>query len=201
MESSVAHPSAFLFQANAEIERFFFCFCVIIVVSDCYCMANADSAFQEALQRLKDWRKREKSQTVMDEIIPGLFSNRIQAIVSVITTEVNLSKLPFVSHKLQIPLDDLPNATLGHYFGTAIRFIHENRLEKRNVLVHCLMGVSRSVSLVIAYLITVTELRLERAHEFVRQRRYFANPNFGFREQLKSFLQPGQRRTTQNAKE
>ncbi|KAI6235208.1 Dual specificity protein phosphatase 22 isoform X2 [Aphelenchoides besseyi] len=168
-------------------------------------MANADSAFQEALQRLKDWRKREKSQTVMDEIIPGLFvgglraatdpklmsANRIQAIVSVITTEVNLSKLPFVSHKLQIPLDDLPNATLGHYFGTAIRFIHENRLEKRNVLVHCLMGVSRSVSLVIAYLITVTELRLERAHEFVRQRRYFANPNFGFREQLKSFYNQG----------
>ncbi|KAI6188417.1 hypothetical protein M3Y98_00352500 [Aphelenchoides besseyi] len=177
----------------------------IIVALDNYFMAYKDSTFQEAVQRLKHWRNRDESQTVMNEIIPGLFvgslraatdpklmsANRIQAIVSVITTEVNLSRLPFVTHKLQIPLDDLPNATLGHYFGTAIRFIHENRLENRNVLVHCLMGVSRSVSLVLAYLITVTDLRLERAYEFVRQRRYSASPNFGFREQLKSFYNQG----------
>lgn len=49
------------------------------------------------------------------------------------------------------------------------------------------MGVSRSVSIVVAYLITVTDMHLDRAHEFVRERRFFANPNVGFREQLKRY--------------
>jgi atypical dual specificity phosphatase len=49
------------------------------------------------------------------------------------------------------------------------------------------MGVSRSVTIVVAYLITVTDMHLDKAHEFVRSRRFFANPNMGFREKLKRY--------------
>lgn len=38
------------------------------------------------------------------------------------------------------------------HFDTAINFIHES-LKETNILVHCMAGVSRSVTLVLAYLI------------------------------------------------
>ncbi|KAI6177684.1 Dual specificity protein phosphatase 22 isoform X2 [Aphelenchoides bicaudatus] len=159
-----------------------------------------DEAFQTAIQKLKLWRKKDSNQGVMDQILPGLYlgglrattdhrlmkQNQIQAMVSVLSTEVTGSVVPSNMH-LHIPLDDMPGAPLYQYFSDAIRFIHEHRMENRNVLVHCLMGVSRSVTLVVAYLITITDMPLDRAHEFVRSRRFFANPNFGFREQLKRY--------------
>jgi atypical dual specificity phosphatase len=49
------------------------------------------------------------------------------------------------------------------------------------------MGVSRSVTLVVAYVITITNMNLVKAHDFVRLRRAFVNPNLGFREQLKKY--------------
>jgi len=112
--------------------------------------------------------------------------NQIQAMVSILSKEVTGSPIPSHMH-LHIPLDDMPAAPLDKYFTDAIRFIHKHRMENRNVFVHCLMGVSRSVTIILAYLITVTDIQLDKAHEFVRARRFFANPNFGFREQLKRY--------------
>jgi len=161
---------------------------------------TTDESFQLALQKLKDWRNKDKNQEKMDQILPGLYlgglrattdnrlmeQNQIQAIVSVLSTEISSSIVPSHMH-LKIPLDDMPGAPLYQYFNDAIRFIHEHRMQNRNVFVHCLMGVSRSVTIVVAYLITITDMSLDNAHEFVRARRFFANPNFGFREQLKRY--------------
>ena len=47
---------------------------------------------------------------------------------------------------------------LEQFFPQAIDFIHGARLSGGNVLVHCLAGISRSTSLVIAYIMTVVEL-------------------------------------------
>ena len=52
---------------------------------------------------------------------------------------------------------------------------------------HCQAGVSRSVSLVIAYLIRKERISYEVAYEKVRERRPVANPNKGFVKQLKQF--------------
>lgn len=72
-------------------------------------------------------------------------------------------------------------------FSFFLNKTHNFKSISGNVFVHCLMGVSRSVTIIVAYLITVTDMQLDKAHDFVRARRFFANPNFGFREQLKRY--------------
>lgn len=60
--------------------------------------------------------------------------NQIHAMVSVLSSEVSGSLVP--SHmRLQIPLDDIPNAPLDQYFSDAIRFIHEHRLENSKLFI------------------------------------------------------------------
>ena len=54
---------------------------------------------------------------------------------------------------------------------------------KRNVLVHCQNAVSRSVTIVLAYLIS-TGLTLEIVK---RDRKTYTRPNIGFAKQLLSF--------------
>jgi protein-tyrosine phosphatase len=55
-------------------------------------------------------------------------------------------------HK-KLSIKDLVNFPIINHFDEAIGWIDERRAEKVNVLVHCHAGVSRSVSIVIAYLI------------------------------------------------
>lgn len=48
-------------------------------------------------------------------------------------------------------------------------------------------GISRSTTLVIAYIMTITELPWYDAMNAVREARKHANPNFGFQRQLQNF--------------
>ncbi|OQV13404.1 hypothetical protein BV898_12356 [Hypsibius exemplaris] len=63
----------------------------------------------------------------------------------------------------------------------------KRRLAGGRVLVHCLMGVSRSASVVLAYLVKYRGMSLEEAHELVRRQRPMISPNRGFWEQLSLF--------------
>lgn len=50
-----------------------------------------------------------------------------------------------------------------------------------------LAGVSRSVTLVVAYIMTITDFGWEDALSVVRAARSCANPNMGFQRQLQDF--------------
>eukprot|EP00644_Phytophthora_capsici_P015562 jgi/Phyca11/536984/estExt2_fgenesh1_pg.C_PHYCAscaffold_700028 len=52
------------------------------------------------------------------------------------------------------------------------------------ILVHCNKGVSRSSSMVVAYLMKQRSMTFEQALDFVVERRPVANPNESFRRQL-----------------
>lgn len=56
-----------------------------------------------------------------------------------------------------------------------------------SVLVHCLAGVSRSVTITLAYLMFARGLGLNDAFTFVRARKPDVSPNFHFMEQLHTF--------------
>ncbi|XP_018615680.1 dual specificity protein phosphatase 22-B-like [Scleropages formosus] len=88
---------------------------------------------------------------------------------------------------LCISAADLPTQNLTQHFKASIAFIHESRLKGEGCLVHCLAGVSRSVTLVVAYIMTVTELGWQDALAAVRAARSSANPNLGFQRQLADF--------------
>jgi protein-tyrosine phosphatase len=53
---------------------------------------------------------------------------------------------------MYVPAVDHESFDISYYFEDANNFIDEER-KRTNVLVHCMAGISRSVSLVIAYLI------------------------------------------------
>lgn len=50
---------------------------------------------------------------------------------------------------------------------------------------HCAYGVSRSATLIIAYLIKKLKISYEEAFIFVRRKRSVIKPNKGFEEQLR----------------
>jgi protein-tyrosine phosphatase len=68
---------------------------------------------------------------------------------------------------------------------TAIAFtVIPHMRDHDKVLVHCMAGMSRSVTIVIAYLMNVRKWDLKTAFLFVRDKRPVACPNIGFMRQL-----------------
>ena len=60
----------------------------------------------------------------------------------------------------------------------------DKKAAEGRVLVHCMAGRSRSVTLVIAYLMKHARMRLADAFAVVKARRPIALPNVGFWQQL-----------------
>jgi len=80
---------------------------------------------------------------------------------------------------------------LSQYFTPCVDFIHGARLGGGAVLVHCLAGVSRSVTVTVAYVMSVTSLGWVEALNAVRGARDCASPNYGFQRQLLNFEHEG----------
>ncbi|KAH3767210.1 dual specificity protein phosphatase 1 [Pelomyxa schiedti] len=79
-------------------------------------------------------------------------------------------------------LDDAQQ-NIAQYFNQTNAFIDAGR-RVGNVLVHCVMGVSRSASIVIAYLMYTRCVDFATAFRMVHRARPIICPNIGFRHQL-----------------
>ncbi|GFO32912.1 dual specificity protein phosphatase 22 [Plakobranchus ocellatus] len=113
-----------------------------------------------------------------------LENNNITHIVSI---HDNAKKILDSKEYLCIQASDSPDQDLSLFFPQVINFIHRARLEGGGVLVHCLAGVSRSVTITAAYIMTVTNLSWRDALNSIRGARTVANPNFGFQKQLQNY--------------
>lgn len=82
-----------------------------------------------------------------------------------------------------VQIQDSLDANILPYIDSSIRFLKKC---DDNVLVHCTAGVSRSVSIVVAYLMNEKNMSYEKAIDYVRKRRPIANPNPSFVQQLKT---------------
>ncbi|KAG7462531.1 hypothetical protein MATL_G00185780 [Megalops atlanticus] len=79
---------------------------------------------------------------------------------------------------------DHPAFDLSPFFYPTAEFIREALSQKGKVLVHCAMGVSRSATLVLAFLMICEDLTLVEAINAVRKHRHVC-PNEGFLNQLR----------------
>jgi protein-tyrosine phosphatase len=88
-----------------------------------------------------------------------------------------------VEHKLQgiayhkwINLEDAEDESIYPHLEASHSFI-KDKLQEHNVLVHCQMGISRSSSLVIAFLMKEFGMSFNKARELVRSKREIICPN------------------------
>ncbi len=82
-----------------------------------------------------------------------------------------------------IHLRDINNENINQYFQECSEFIHDAIKNNGKVLIHCSYGISRSVSMVLAYLIN-QGMSYGDAYDLVKEKRSIMNPNKGFRKQL-----------------
>lgn len=66
-------------------------------------------------------------------------------------------------------------------------FVDEARENGCGVLVHCLAGISRSVTVTVAYLMQKEQMTLNQAYDHVKRCKPNISPNFNFMGQLLDF--------------
>ncbi|KAF9780038.1 protein-tyrosine phosphatase-like protein [Thelephora terrestris] len=90
-------------------------------------------------------------------------------------------------HHLCIPVQDSEFENLLVQLPAACSFIQNAIDGGGKVLVHCVMGVSRSATVICAYLMMTRQLSVEKALGYLRDRRPQVHPNYGFLKQLHAF--------------
>lgn len=130
-----------------------------------------------------------------DLIIPGLYLGNYEAasdrslleslgITHILTVASDLYPLfPDNFTYLQITALDTNTEDLFKVFSTTHNFISA-ALNTGKILVHCLMGISRSSTIVIAYLMRSQSIKYSQALELTVSHHSIADPNLNFVRQL-----------------
>jgi len=94
---------------------------------------------------------------------------------------------------LKLSFDDAPDEKLFPRVKKGHDFIRKAMNGKGKVLVHCYAGISRSVSTACFHLMHEYGISFDEALRVIKKSRRIANPNSGFKKQLKSLV-PRKRR-------
>jgi len=95
-----------------------------------------------------------------------------------------IDPLPKEIEQLIISVDDNPDQKLVPFFDQCTEWLDKCVEEGRQVLVHCFMGLSRSVTVVCAWLMKRRRMTFKEAITLIKKGRPAVNPNEGFRHQL-----------------
>ena len=118
--------------------------------------------------------------------VSALKALNIRAVLTIASNaNVNYTDGSVKYHEV-IEVEDVPQVDLYSIFEKAIAFIDSCRKET-SVLIHCFQGVSRSATIVLAYLMCIYGLSFERAFSYTRERRKQVYPNSGFLNQIRTF--------------
>jgi hypothetical protein len=96
-------------------------------------------------------------------------------------------RFPSVATYKVLQIYDTKAADVSVHFAEGIAFIEEAKQAGKACLVHCLVGASRSVSIVLAYLMAREHMSLQDAWRLVRAKRQQARPNKSFCQQLMEY--------------
>ncbi|KAI8138105.1 protein-tyrosine phosphatase-like protein [Fennellomyces sp. T-0311] len=133
----------------------------------------------------------------MHEIAPRLFVGSQAAASSLenltshgITHILSLGEFESVYDHIvykNVRIMDLAEENLIQHFGDTFDFIDSAYQNGGKILVHCQAGVSRSVSVMAAYLMRSLKISPKAALDIIRDHRAFAQPNDGFMDQLELY--------------
>jgi len=147
--------------------------------------------------KLKQQSKYEQLPIGASEILPGflflgscrdardriqLSSLNVKYIVNCAKEWKNAHPEDFIYHDAH--LMDVEDQDLAHALQPVFEFIEQARQANERVLVHCVVGKSRSASVVISYLMKFHAMKLREAFHHVKERRSLIQPNEGFMKQL-----------------
>ncbi|XP_062997152.1 dual specificity protein phosphatase 22-A-like isoform X2 [Elgaria multicarinata webbii] len=136
--------------------------------------------------------------TGMSKVVEGLYLGNIRdsedrenlvkhGITHILSVHNNAKPVLEDMTYLCISASDSSNQNLMQHFKECIQFIHDCRLHGGGCLIHCLAGVSRSTTILVAYLMTVTDFGWEEGLAATKAVRSYVSPNFGFQEQLQEY--------------
>ncbi|XP_010251080.1 PREDICTED: dual specificity protein phosphatase 1-like [Nelumbo nucifera] len=155
-----------------------------------------------ALARLVCAVKCVKDDTVPCRIEEGLFLGSLGAASNKnvlkglnVTHILTVANLPAQSSLLltsdfmckTVEVADKEDMDIVQHFDECFNFIDEAKRVGGGVLIHCFMGRSRSVTVVVAYLMKKHHMCLSQALDYVKSKRPQAAPNPGFMLQLLNF--------------
>ena len=131
---------------------------------------------------------------IIDEIIEGLFLGDIVGAKNAsllkekqIEVVINLTEEPIENGLKQynFPIKDNRNENIADLFEKTNRLIKDSK--GKNILVHCQNAVSRSVTIVLAYLMSINMSLKEGFYLVKSDRKTFTRPNIGFAKQLMKY--------------
>eukprot|EP00047_Mylnosiga_fluctuans_P013967 m.34460 g.34460 ORF g.34460 m.34460 type:complete len:176 (+) comp5220_c0_seq2:3-530(+) len=137
----------------------------------------------------------------LDRVLPGLFIGDLQS------SEPQRLREHGITHVLSVcegPAGTLSSVTYLHYFAMddektklsihfedAVGWIHRARLAGGVVLVHCMAGMSRSATVVLAYMMACTAHPLMPCFVALQEARPCVHPNTAFWAQLEKYEKKG----------
>lgn len=86
-----------------------------------------------------------------------------------------------------IDMYDLPNFELSPIINECIHYIENVHNSGKRIFIHCNAGISRSPSVVIAFVMKYLKINFDKAFEYVKKTRPAIKPNDGFILQLKNY--------------
>ena len=125
-------------------------------------------------------------------LVPNQFNgdeNNMKQIKNDLLPSVYKYFLKYPVKYLQLKLLDIDKESFEPYFDSAFEFI-DNAMNMNNgnnnnkILIHCQMGISRSSTMLIGYLMHFKKWSLVDAYQHVKQCRNCISPNNGFLKQL-----------------
>jgi dual specificity phosphatase 12 len=108
----------------------------------------------------------------------------IKSILCVGNDMDNIFKTEYNYMKLEV--EDSEDENILFNFEAVYNFIEEG-LKNGGVLIHCRGGISRSPTIIIAYLMKSRKIGFEEAYKFLSELKPDIQPNNGFMEQLRLF--------------
>ncbi|RIA98478.1 protein-tyrosine phosphatase-like protein [Glomus cerebriforme] len=100
----------------------------------------------------------------------------------------------------RISIKDHITQNIITHFDTSYKFIQSALQEEGNILVHCQAGISRSPSVIIAYIMKSHKVSYDDAFNLVHSKRPAISPNSGFQQQLKLYESLGCQNSKTNPK-